>query len=165
MVVATRELVAQVAAAGEAVGDGLPVLEREIAGPTSCLDGDGHQGSIAWTVVLDEEPDVDAVLSSVAQRWEAEGLEVTRNEDDPALPRVQAENRGGGQLTAELVRATGTLHYFGSTACRPLPDDVDDANRLRSEFRALVDPDGEQVSQDTSRSLADQVADLRAGDG
>ncbi len=156
---------AHVAAAGEEVGDGLPVLEREIAGPTSCLEGDGHQGSIAWTVVLDEEPDVDAVLSSVARAWEREGLETTRNEDDPALPRVDAESRDGARVTAEVVRATGTLHYVGSTACRPLPDDVDDANRLRSDFRALVDPDGEQVSQDTSRSLADQVADLRAGDG
>jgi hypothetical protein len=163
---ATRQLVTTVDAAGERVGADLPVLEREVSGPTACLDDDGYQGSITWTQVLPEDADPDEVLATVERAWNDEGLEVSRDEADPDLPRVDARGDDGARYTAELVRATMTLHHLASTDCRPLPDGTDDAGVLRASFPERVDPGGEPVTQDVSRSLADQVEELRRrGDG
>lgn len=160
----TRDLVSKVDVAGGAVGSDLAVLEREVAGPTECLDGDGYQGSIAWTQVLREDADVDDVLDTVQQAWDDAGLATTRT-DDPEQPSVQATDGAGGRYTAELVRATMTLHHLAESACRPLPGDADGPNTLRADFAGLVDPDGEPVFQDVTRSLADQVDELRRSAG
>jgi hypothetical protein len=160
---ATRRLVATVDVSGDRVGADLPVLEREVTGPTECLEGDGYQGSIAWTLVLPSDADPDDVLATVERAWTDEGLEVARDDGDPDLPRVDAEGDDGARYTAELVRATMTLHHLATTDCRPLPDDVGDADVLRGSFSDRADPDGEPVTQDVTRSLADQVDDLRRG--
>jgi hypothetical protein len=162
---ATRQLVTTVDAAGERVGADLPVLEREVSGPTECLEGDGFQGSIAWTQVLPEDADPDEVLSTVQQAWTDEGLEVARDGADPDLPRVDGRGDDGARYTAELVRATMTLHHLATTDCRPLPDGAADPDVLRASFAEQVDPGGEPITQDVSRSLADQVAELRGTDG
>jgi hypothetical protein len=67
--------------------------------------------------------------------------------------------------TAELVRATMTLHHLATTGCRPLPHDAGDPEVLRASFTDRVDPDAEPITQDVPRSLADQVAELRRSDG
>lgn len=154
----TRNLVPVVDRAAAVAGDG-PVLERRVQGPTQCLPASSWQGAMMIIALLDESADPASVLDEVAARWE--GLDLERDEGDPQLPALYAVDGDDNRYAARVVVETATLHVRGDTPCLRLPTGVE-GNELRQRFAAEVDPDNEQISRDLDRSLADEVAELRA---
>ena len=145
-----------------------PLVERVVRGPTSCVDPpDPHrfEASVAVTVLLPQDADVDSVVEQTRQRWEEQGLQTQVQDEDDLLPRVAARDpQREISYAAEIHRELALLTLLGRTSCRALPDGYGHAVELREEFQELIDPDGRTVEADLDRPLAEVVAELRDRD-
>jgi hypothetical protein len=169
VVAATSEMVETINDLHESVGVDLPLFQRVILGPSRCTespDPDTFQTSMRVGIVLEEDADLDVLLDDIERRWLDRGLEAQVRFRDGDLPRVQAQDteRDIG-YAAEASRELHTVTLLSSTACLALPDRYDHVRDLRADFLDLVDPGGEILEPDLSRTRHEEVAEIREREG
>lgn len=165
VVEATSEMVETINDVHESIGLDLPRFQRVILGPSRCTeapDSETFQTSMRVGIVLEEDADLDALLDDIERRWLERGLEAEVLFRDRDLPRVQAQDadRDIG-YAAEVSREVHTVTLLSSTSCLPLPDRYDHVRDLREDFLDVVDPGGEILEPDLSRSRHEEIAEIR----